>query len=451
MKKTKWGLLVLFALMVMPLGVRAEEITNVSVTTVPVVAGGKASGSLTFGSTQYSSSGLNWIKCSSSTSGCSTNILVDTPFVGGGYYQLALFIDANGGDTFSSSVSVTINGLSATISSNTSSRIRVYSSIFTVNHIYGFNLNPSANYTFPAKTEGYSVSTSDNYSFKVTNTSTASVTFNTGLSGSGASSFTIVSNQTASLSTDESYEFKISPKTGLSAGTYTATVTISGTNVTNKTFNVSFTVNPTSSSSAPKTKTDADTAKTTYKVTVNGGSADKTKAGEGETVKITADAAPQGKVFDKWTTKSGITFATDTSMTTTFKMSAKDVTVTATYKDLPKDEYAINILSTNGVAGANVLSAKVGEEITLEATANEGYHFVKWTVTSGDIEIKDNKFTMPKETVTIEAIFEADTEPVKEKDNFPWWTLLSIPVIGGAIFLGVTLNKKKKLGSGKSN
>ena len=40
----------------------------------------------------------------------------------------------------------------------------------------------------------------------------------------------------------------------------------------------------------------------------------------------------EGKAFDKWTTTSeGVTFASETSAETTFKMPAKDVAVTATY------------------------------------------------------------------------------------------------------------------------
>jgi hypothetical protein len=69
-----------------------------------------------------------------------------------------------------------------------------------------------------------------------------------------------------------------------------------------------------------------------YGVTVNNGTGD----GEyrpGDTVTITADAPANGKVFDKWTSNDGVTFADAAAMTTTFKMSSKAVAVTATYKD----------------------------------------------------------------------------------------------------------------------
>lgn len=53
----------------------------------------------------------------------------------------------------------------------------------------------------------------------------------------------------------------------------------------------------------------------------------------GVQVSITANSAPDGKVFDKWTTDNGGTFADASSASTTFTMPAKDVTITATYKD----------------------------------------------------------------------------------------------------------------------
>lgn len=70
---------------------------------------------------------------------------------------------------------------------------------------------------------------------------------------------------------------------------------------------------------------------TSYAVTVNNGTGGGDYA-EGATVTITADAAPSGKVFDKWTTSDGVTFANANSATTTFTMPAKAVTVTANYK-----------------------------------------------------------------------------------------------------------------------
>lgn len=60
----------------------------------------------------------------------------------------------------------------------------------------------------------------------------------------------------------------------------------------------------------------------------------------------------------------------------------------------------------NGTASADPASAKMGDEVRLTAMPNSGYHFKEWEVVSGDVEIEDNKFTMPADNVTVKAIFE---------------------------------------------
>ncbi len=80
----------------------------------------------------------------------------------------------------------------------------------------------------------------------------------------------------------------------------------------------------------------SDTPVTTgYQVTVNYGTGDG-EYEENETVTIKAEEPAEGKVFDKWTSEDGVVFADETSPETTFRMPAKDVEVTATYKDKKK-------------------------------------------------------------------------------------------------------------------
>ena len=67
--------------------------------------------------------------------------------------------------------------------------------------------------------------------------------------------------------------------------------------------------------------------------TVENGTADKATAAQGATVKVTANAPAAGKVFDKWTTTDGVTFADAGKAQTTFTMPAQAVAVTATYHD----------------------------------------------------------------------------------------------------------------------
>lgn len=79
---------------------------------------------------------------------------------------------------------------------------------------------------------------------------------------------------------------------------------------------------------APDTVYAADT----YKVIVNDGTASGDYA-EGDNVEITADSAQNGKYFKEWKVIKGeITLGSTTDTTTSFKMPASDVEVTAVYE-----------------------------------------------------------------------------------------------------------------------
>ena len=111
---------------------------------------------------------------------------------------------------------------------------------------------------------------------------------------------------------------------------------------------------------------------------------------------------------------------------------AKDMPLTITYGG-KTTTYNINVVkpepdandikivgSNNGKVEANKLTAKEGEEVTLKATANEGYTFHSYTVTdtSGKpIKVADNKFIMPKSAVNVSANFIQDGGITPDKDE----------------------------------
>ena len=75
-----------------------------------------------------------------------------------------------------------------------------------------------------------------------------------------------------------------------------------------------------------------------------------------------------------------------------------DITVKALWEDAPPApvEYTVTVTTEgNGTASASPAKAVAGEEITLTATPDGGYHFKEWQVISGGVTIKDDKFTMP--------------------------------------------------------
>lgn len=118
----------------------------------------------------------------------------------------------------------------------------------------------------------------------------------------------------------------------------------------------------------------------------------------------TPEPTKEGHTFEGWYyDNNGVNtkwnFETDRAkytMTLTAKWKANTYTVTVENDG-------------NGTASADAASARMGEEVSLTATPNSGYHFKEWEVISDKVKIKDNKFTMPAAHVTVKAIFERNT------------------------------------------
>jgi uncharacterized membrane protein len=121
-----------------------------------------------------------------------------------------------------------------------------FSVSFTVNPpaespVYGIALSENGTYPFPAATAGYGAQEAK--SVTISNTGNQP-TGNLTLSLSNSSLFTLSTTSVSSIAASGTDAFTVTPKTGLAAGNYNATVTVSGGNVTSKSFSVSFTVNP---------------------------------------------------------------------------------------------------------------------------------------------------------------------------------------------------------------
>ena len=161
--------------------------------------------------------------------------------------------------------------------------------------------------------------------------------------------------------------------------------------------------------------TIAKAPETEYAVTVRDdghgtGSADPASATAG--TEITLTAAPNaGYHFKEWQVMSGDVTVRDDK----FTMPSDNVEIKAIFEeDAPPTptEYTVTVKTDgNGTASASHAKAVVGTEITLTATPNAGYHFKEWQVMSGDVTVKNDKFTMPSGNVEIKAIFEEDAPP----------------------------------------
>ena len=117
----------------------------------------------------------------------------------------------------------------------------------------------------------------------------------------------------------------------------------------------------------------------------------------GTEIVLTAEP-DSGYFFAGWKVVEGdITIASDK-----FIMPDEDVVIEVIFSK----ESAIKVTTDgNGEASADKATAVNGDEITLTAKGNDGYYFKEWQVIRGNVEIKDNKFVMPDEDVTVKAIF----------------------------------------------
>ena len=108
--------------------------------------------------------------------------------------------------------------------------------------IYEIALSQTGTHIFPNAVFGYSAQTPLSVSIENTGNQPTG-TLNIALSGTHASSFALSRTTVPSIDTASTNSFTVVPNTGLSVGTYTATVTVTGGNGISENFNVSFTVN----------------------------------------------------------------------------------------------------------------------------------------------------------------------------------------------------------------
>ncbi len=180
-----------------------------------------------------------------------------------------------------------------------------------------------------------------------------------------------------------------------------------------------------------------------YEIVIVDGTKDKSPAKAGETITITANPAPTGKVFDKWTCETaGVTieFASATSESTTFAMPASEVKIKAHFRNegtAPSVE-----IKVEGGTGAGTYTQ--GESVTI--TANEpaeGKVFKGWKDESGNIVSTQKEYTFTvAEGTTLTAVYEdtssggGEITPPAKKDGLSGGQIAGI-VIGTLLFAGI--------------
>ena len=144
-----------------------------------------------------------------------------------------------------------------------------------------------------------------------------------------------------------------------------------------------------------------------YNITVTDGTSSAPTAKYQEEVTVTANPAPAGKVFDKWTCETaGVTieFKSATSSTTTFVMPAANIEIKAHFRDIEAAP-SIEIKVEGGTGGGTY---KEGDSVTI--TANdpaEGKVFKGWQDASGKIVSTEKSYTFKVTgATTLTAVYE---------------------------------------------
>ncbi len=107
--------------------------------------------------------------------------------------------------------------------------------------MYGISLSPAESKTFTTAELGYTEQ--EAHTVTVNNTGTkATGVLKVSLSGDGARMFSLNKTLISSINVGGSDVFTVTTKKGTPAGTYSATVTVSGSKITSQYFNISFTV-----------------------------------------------------------------------------------------------------------------------------------------------------------------------------------------------------------------
>ncbi len=125
----------------------------------------------------------------------------------------------------------------------------------------------------------------------------------------------------------------------------------------------------------------------------NGAGSEISKAAQGTKVTLTANAAPDGKEFDKWVVESGSTTLEDAnSETTTFIMPDSEVSVKATYKNAPVTTYSLTtqVNGGHGTISTSKTGLTAGSTETITFTPEVGYEIDTVTVNGTATSVSGN-------------------------------------------------------------
>ena len=153
--------------------------------------------------------------------------------------------------------------------------------------------------------------------------------------------------------------------------------------------------------------------------------ADKTSAEAGATVTLTLTAAENYEFKSLSVTDASGAAVTTREVTAgtsyTFTMPESNVTVSATFKEIPPTTYTVTVSSSiaNGTVSASPTTAEAGATVTLTAAPASGYELEAYSVTDANTNAitvtEEGTFTMPASSVTVSATFTKTAETLNQE------------------------------------
>ena len=150
-----------------------------------------------------------------------------------------------------------------------------------------------------------------------------------------------------------------------------------------------------------------------YSVSVDGGTADRNSALPGETVTITADAPEAGKAFVQWAHADGVDYDNASSVSTSFRMPAMDVTVSAVYAPIVIAPISDKVYSASPIEpfdevkvslqGVDLLLRPEDFEVSFQDNVNAGKAAVTVTMKSPRAGSASTTFTIKKTALSVKA------------------------------------------------
>ena len=309
---------------------------------------------------------------------------------------------------------------------------------------YGISLTPPA-YTFPDAMHGYSAQSPG--TITVSNTGTVDTgDLSVAISGANASAFTISVTSVGSIAVGGDSTFTVVPKTGLSSGTYTATVTVdpapgNGNPIAPETVNVSFTVKAnTVPPNPPPVQYYYITATADPGATISPAGTVSASAGSSRT--FTFSAEPGYYISDlivdgTYLPQSAIDLGTYTFYNV---RSNHTIHVTAVAEEEEAIFLTIEVVEGNGYAEFSVNGGAFQQYVSpvpipaysfldLKAYADDGYTFREWRM--GETEYLDSEIPVDvfTESVHLDLYFE------KKEGGFPVLPVLIVLIVLIALLL----------------